>query len=345
MIAGLFPGQGSQLVGMGKSFYDEFPLFRHTVEEASDAVNLNLKKLCFDGPESDLTLTENAQPAILTISTGCYRVAQEKIGAEVKVTLGHSLGEYSALVASGAISLTSAVRWVRARGLAMQKAVPVGEGTMSAILGAEDQQVEDWCKEAITIAKRLRIAAQKAGEPVISVDCTVETANFNAPGQIVVSGSVDAVDALEKLIAALSTEKKIRGIMAKRLSVSAPFHCSLMKPARDVMENIFKEANQKKQLHSLQIPYVPNRTARMTSEESVIFELLSEQVDHSVLWKQSMETVLAHGYKKAFEFGPGKVLQGLAKRIVKATGGEFEVVPIFDVESLKAAESTKASNS
>ncbi len=134
--AGLFPGQGSQQVGMGKSFYEEFALFRQTMEEASDALSLNLKKLCFEGPADILTLTENAQPAILAVSVGCERVARANLGITTDVNLGHSLGEYSALVASGALTFTDAVRWVRARGLAMQEAVPAGEGTMSAILGA-----------------------------------------------------------------------------------------------------------------------------------------------------------------------------------------------------------------
>jgi [acyl-carrier-protein] S-malonyltransferase len=327
-IAGFFPGQGSQQVGMGKPFYDEFTVFRQVIEEASDSLNFNLKKLIFDGPEKDLTLTENAQPAILAVSTGCFRVAEMELGLETSVHLGHSLGEYSALVASEAIPFSDAVQWVNARGLAMQKAVPVGEGAMCAVIGAEDAQVDEWCKEAIAIAKGLR----KTQETKYTVACTVEAANFNAPGQVVVSGSVDAVDAIENLI----TEKKIRGVMAKRLNVSAPFHSSLMKPARDAMDEIF--ANSKSKLNHLITPYIPNRTARITQEQSVVFELLSEQVDHSVLWKQSVEALFQQNYRIAFEFGPGKVLQGLAKRIAKNIDGvEFETHPIYDLETLKAA--------
>lgn len=314
---------------MGKSFYDEFAIFRQTVEESSDALSFNLKKLCFDGPAEILTLTENAQPAILTVSVGCERVARETLGIEPSVNLGHSLGEYSALVSCGALTFTDAVRWVRARGLAMQEAVPAGEGTMSAILGAEDAQISEWCKEAIARALELR----KISKETFAVACTVEVANFNAPGQVVVSGSVDAVEALENLI----KEKAIRGVMAKRLTVSAPFHCSLMKPARTAMEKIFKTGS----LNRLSIPYIPNRTARITAERSVIFELLSEQVDNAVLWKQSVETLLGSDYSKAYEFGPGKVLQGLGKRIAKGIGKEFEVIPIFDLESLKTAEGTQ----
>jgi len=328
--AGFFPGQGSQQVGMGKVFYDEFTVFRQTIEEASDSLSFDLKKLLFDGPESELMLTENAQPAILAVSTGCYRIADSLFSLKLDVHLGHSLGEYSALVASEAIPFSNAIQWVRERGLAMQKAVPVGEGTMSAIIGAEDAQVIEWCKEASTIASQ----ARKAGDHSFTVECVVEPANFNGPGQIVVSGSVDAVDVLEKMV----TEKKVRGLMAKRLQVSAPFHSSLMKPARSRMESIFAQASKDSLLSPLQVPYIPNRTARITQESGVIFPLLSEQVDHSVLWKQSVESLLPE-FKLAFEFGPGKVLQGLAKRIAKnIPEAQLEVYPIYDLESLKVAE-------
>ena len=241
----------------------------------------------------------------------------------------------------------------------MQKSVPVGEGAMCAVLGAEDQQVIDWCKLATTHAKSLR-ANPQGNSPAkitnadttstdattnLTVACTVEPANFNAPGQTVVSGSIDAVAALEKLI----TEQNIRGVLVKRLNVSAPFHCSLMKPAREVMETLFARAKKESKLSRLSTPYIANRTAKLTGEHSVIFELLAEQVDHSVLWKQSVETLFAHGYQKAFEFGPGKVLQGLNKRIAKgaldANGAPvvFEVYPIYDLETLKfASEKTGA---
>jgi len=328
-LAGFFPGQGSQQVGMGKIFYDEFTVFRQSIEEASDSLSFDLKKLLFDGPENELMLTENAQPAILAVSTGCYRVAETELNLKLDVHLGHSLGEYSALVASEAIPFSNAIQWVRERGLAMQKAVPVGEGTMCAIIGAEDAQVLEWCKEATQLA----LEARKNGTQQ-TVACVVEPANFNAPGQVVVSGSVDAIDTLEKMIA----EKKIRGVMAKRLQVSAPFHCSLMKPARDKMDSIFEQAKKQSLLSALQVPYIPNRTARITQESGLIFPLLSEQVDHSVMWNQSVASLLPE-YRKAFEFGPGKVLQGLAKRIAKnIPDAQMEVYPIYDLESLKVAE-------
>jgi [acyl-carrier-protein] S-malonyltransferase len=329
--AAFFPGQGSQSVGMGKIFYDEFTVFRQTIEEASDSLRFNLKKLIFDGPDSDLTLTENAQPAILSVSVGCFRVAESELGFKSSVNLGHSLGEYSALVCAEAIPFSNSVGWVNARGTAMQLAVPVGEGTMTAVIGAEDQDVESWCKEATAAAKTAR---ETSRETELSVACTVEPANFNAPGQVVVSGSTDAIKALEDLIAA----KGIRGVMAKRLTVSAPFHSSLMQPARVKMDEIFTEAKSQNLLSALQTPYIPNRTARMTSESGVVFGLLSEQVDHSVLWKQSVEHLIDQGFTQAFEFGPGKVLQGLAKRIAKGKAQAFETFPIYDLESLKVAE-------
>ncbi len=330
---------------MGRQFYDEFTVFRQTIEEASDALGLNLKGLLFDGPESDLTLTENAQPAILAVSIGCFRVAEQELGLKTKVNLGHSLGEYSALVACEAIPFAHAVRWVRARGQAMQKAVPVGEGTMSAVIGAEDSQVEEWCRIATENAKISRkergpesSASSEAFSDTFPVTFTVapivHPANFNAPGQIVVSGSVDAIGILEKNI----QNTGIRGVMVKRLPVSAPFHSSLMKPAREVMEGIFQKAAKGDLLSALQTPYIPNRTAKITGESGVVFELLAEQVDHSVLWKQSVETLFESGCKVAFEFGPGKVLQGLAKRIAKPLNATFETYPIYDLESLKTAE-------
>jgi [acyl-carrier-protein] S-malonyltransferase len=327
MKAGFFPGQGSQQVGMGRQFYDEFTVFRQTIEEASDSLGMNLKGLLFEGPEADLTLTENAQPAILAVSVGCFRVAEQELGLKTDVHLGHSLGEYSALVASEAIPFADAVAWVRARGLAMQKAVPVGEGTMSAVIGAEDTQVSDWCAVATASARAARTGA--SGTAV-----TVEPANYNAPGQIVVSGSVDAVEALEKHIQGLG----IRGVLVKRLSVSAPFHSSLMKPARDAMDRIFEQAMTEGKLSALQTPYIPNRTAKTAREAGVVFPLLSEQIDHSVLWKQSVEHLIQSGVQTAFEFGPGKVLQGLAKRIAKPLNAPFETWPIHDLESLKMAE-------
>lgn len=320
---GLFPGQGSQTIGMGKELYKEFSIFRHTLAEASESLKQDLPKLIFDGTDADLTLTENAQPAILAVSTACARVAYEVAGITTAVQLGHSLGEYSALVQAKALDFGSAVAAVRARGLAMQNAVPVGIGSMSAVIGAKEADLASWCKEATQTARQ------------VNPEATVEAANYNAPGQTVVSGSVDAIDVLEKLIAA----KAERGLFSKRLNVSAPFHSSLMKPARISMEGYFEYA---KSLftHELKTPYIANRTAAWTAEQSSIRPLLLEQIDHPVQWSKSHQPLFQNGFKRAFEFGPGKVLQGLAKRIAKEVGATFEVSPIFDLESLKAAEAS-----
>jgi [acyl-carrier-protein] S-malonyltransferase len=332
VIAGFFPGQGSQSVGMGRELYDEFTVFRQTIEEASDTLGLNLKTLLFEGPESDLTLTENAQPAILAVSTGCFRVAESVLGLKTSVHLGHSLGEYSALVASEAFPFADAIAWVRVRGQAMQMAVPLGQGTMAAVIGADDADVEAWCREAGEAARALRTPGPAGVET--TVKCAVECANYNAPGQVVVSGSVDAVELFEKTV----SSKGIRGVMVKRLAVSAPFHSSLMAPARERMMEEFASARGRGLPEALKTPYIPNRTAIPTSEPGVVFPLLEEQVDHSVLWSQSVSHLLDSGVSRAIEFGPGKVLQGLAKRIAKSKNASFETIPVFDLETLKAAE-------
>ena len=328
----LFPGQGSQHVGMAKDFYSSFKVAKEVFEEASDAISVNLKKLCFDGPESDLTLTENTQPCLLTASIAAFRVAQKEVSFSPAVVAGHSLGEYSALVAAGSISLNVAVRWVRERGLAMQKAVPAGEGTMAAIIGLEDEQVDQLCKNATSIAKEQR---SKGEFPEISVEAIVQPANFNSPGQVVIAGSIDAVAAALSLI---KTEDEFKGGKGIPLQVSAPFHCSLMAPARDRMAQLFSETNSLEKPRPLECAYVPNRTARMTSESGVIFELLIEQIDHPVLWKQSMETLLKVGFTTGFEFGPGKVLQGLTKRISTPLGIKSSLLGVSDSSGLKSVE-------
>lgn len=209
---------------------------------------------------------------------------------------------------------------------------------MCAIIGAENHQVEDWCKTATQNALNQRSNQTDTSLPGYAVNCTVEPANFNAPGQIVVSGSVDALSELETLISNLG----IKGVMAKRLNVSAPFHSSLMNAARAAMETIFEKANKNGKLNAMTVPYIPNRTARLLQDSGLVFELLSEQMDHSVLWSQSIETLFQMNVTKAYEFGPGKVLQGLAKRIAKKSGATFEVTAIYDLETLKQAEANQS---
>lgn len=330
MIA-LFPGQGSQHVGMGKDLYENFKVAREAFEEASDGSKLNLKKLCFDGPESDLTLTENTQPCLLTTSVAAFRVAQAEAGFKPAVVAGHSLGEYSALVAAGALNLGQAAGWVRERGAAMQKAVPAGQGTMAAVLGMEDAAVEKVCARATEEARAARSRGENAE---LTVEAIVQPANFNSPGQVVIAGSADAVAKAVELIKA-GTE--FPGGKAMPLNVSAPFHCSLMKPARDRMAELFARAGKP---GPLACAYVPNRTARLTREEGVILELLVEQVDHPVLWKQSVIGLLEAGYTTGIEFGPGKVLQGLAKRIAPAGGKGLALAGCGDSAGVKALPRT-----
>lgn len=327
-----FPGQGSQHVGMAKEFYENFKLVRETFEEASDATKVNLKKLCFDGPESDLQLTENTQPALLTASVAAFRVAQSEKGFTPSAVAGHSLGEYSALVAAGAFPLASAAAWVRERGRAMQAAVPAGQGGMAAVLSVEDSVIEALCKAAVLSAKKKRHpdSAEKSVEGV-TVDCVLSPANFNAPGQTVIAGAADAV---AEAIAFLKLGADFSG-KAIPLAVSAPFHCALMAPARERMAELFSQVSAAERPAKLLYPYIPNRTAKLTSEPSVVFELLVEQIDHPVLWRQSVSMLIEREFERAVEFGPGKVLQGLAKRIVGAHAGRtFVCTGVSDLKTL-----------
>ena len=323
----LFPGQGAQHVGMGKDLFANFEVARAVFEEASEAIKFDLKKLCFDGPDSDLTLTMNTQPALLVTSVAAFRVAEKELGFKPVAVAGHSLGEYSALVCARALPLASAARWVRERGRSMQEAVPAGQGTMAAILSAEDEAVEKLCRDATEAAKAKRGSPETSH---LTVDAVVEPANYNAPGQLVIAGSVDAVaEAVE-----LAKSGAYGKAKAMPLNVSAPFHCSLMRKSRDRMAELFVAATAAEKPQTLLCPYFPNRTARLSREPGVIFELLVEQVDHPVLWKQSVLSMLAHGASRSVEFGPGKVLQGLAKRIPSAEGKNLAVTTLGDPTAL-----------
>ncbi len=330
-IFALFPGQGAQHIGMGKDLFQQFNTARAVFEEASDAIGLDLKHLCFDGFESDLALTENTQPALLTTSVAAFRVAQKELGFAPIAVAGHSLGEYSALVAAGSLSLASAVRWVRARGTAMQQAVPAGEGSMAAVLNG-DEWIALLCEKATAAAKTKRARGESEKT---SIEAVVEPANFNAPGQIVIAGSSDAV---QEAIALIKSDPDFSGGKAIPLKVSAPFHCKLMAPARDHMARLFSEAASAEKAKLMACPYIPNRTARLTQEPGVVFELLVEQVDHPVLWKQSMATMMDSGWTTGIEFGPGKVLQGLAKRISQAAGKTLAIQSLGDAAGVQAAE-------
>lgn len=328
----LFPGQGSQQVGMGKDLCLNFGLASQIFEEASDAIRVDLRKLCFEGPESDLTLTENTQPCLLTTSVAAFRVAEKELGLKASAVAGHSLGEYSALVAAGSLPLGTAVRWVRERGLAMQAAVPAGQGTMAAVLGLDDSLMGRLCETATAQAQAKRAAGEYAE---VEVQAIVEPANFNAPGQIVIAGSTDAI---QEAIALIKAGGDFAGGKAIPLSVSAPFHCRLMKNARERMANLFAEAKSDEKAKSPFCAYVPNRTGRITQEAGTVFQLLIEQVDHPVLWKQSITSLLLAGHETFVEFGPGKVLAGLNKRISQAAAKPCSSASFADSSSLKALE-------
>lgn len=289
--AWLFPGQGSQVVGMGKDVWEASPAAQRVFERADAALSFGLTKLIFEGPEAELTLTENAQPAIVTVSTAllaALRERHEHLHAP-QFAAGHSLGEYSALVAMNALTLEDAVRTVRARGKAMQEATPAGVGAMSAIMGIEAAVLEALCKTAST------------------VDSTVSPANYNAPGQIVVAGHAAAVARLGELV---SAEKG----KAIPLRVSAPFHCALMKPAADVVGAELAKITVQRPA----APIVANVDAAPNSDPDRVKELLVRQVDSPVRWQHSIELMRKEGVTHALEIGPGRVLAGLVKRIDKA---------------------------
>ncbi|OLE13149.1 MAG: [acyl-carrier-protein] S-malonyltransferase [Acidobacteria bacterium 13_1_20CM_4_56_7] len=284
-IAFLFPGQGSQTVGMGKDLFERFPVARQTFEEADQALGKKLSQLCFEGPEDQLRLTENTQPAILTVSVAAWRVLDEK-GIKPVFAAGHSLGEYSAHVAAQTISFSDAVRTVRNRGKYMQEAVPVGTGAMAAILGMSLDAVAAVCGDA----------AQ--GE-------VCEPANINSPEQIVISGHAAAVERGVKLAQERGAKRAIL------LPVSAPFHCSLMKPAQERLAVDL----QKLQFSAPKIPVVCNVYAKPVEDAESAREALIRQVTGSVNWSDSVQLPIARGVQTFVEVGPGKVLCGLMRQI------------------------------
>jgi [acyl-carrier-protein] S-malonyltransferase len=300
----IFPGQGSQYSGMGKELADIFVVARHLFEEADDALGFKLSALCFAGSDADLKLTANTQPAILTASIAVLKVVEQETGLKADCVAGHSLGEYSALVCSGALSFTDAVRTVRARGTFMQEAVPVGTGTMAAMLGVERDVLEDICREAAE------------GE-------VVSPANFNSPGQIVIAGSVAAVARAIEIAKGRGFRK------AMLLPVSAPFHCALMKPAADRLAVVLDTIT----VHEMKLTVISNADAAPNSDKDRVKPLLVAQVCSPVLWEQSVNTMIALGVTNFIELGPGKVLSGLVKRINK----EAILANIEDVAGIKTA--------
>ncbi len=284
-IALLFPGQGSQAVGMGKDLYERYPLARQTFEEADEALGYKLSQLCFEGPEDQLRLTEITQPAILTVSVAALRVLETRI-PKPSFVAGHSLGEYSAHVASGTFSFADAVRTVRNRGKYMQEAVPVGVGAMAAILGMDLEKVTAVCHDA----------AQ--GE-------VCSAANINSPEQIVISGNTAAVERAAKLADERGAKR------AKLLPVSAPFHCSLMKPAQDRLEADLTKLKMEAPVY----PIACNVEAELVTDDLRARDTLVRQVTGSVKWEQCMRLLIAQGVQTLIEVGPGKVLCGLMRQI------------------------------
>jgi [acyl-carrier-protein] S-malonyltransferase len=285
IIALLFPGQGSQSVGMGKDLYEKYPIARQTFEEADDALGYKLSTVCFEGPEEQLRLTEITQPAILTVSIAALRVLETRIPKPCYVA-GHSLGEYSAHVASGSFSFADAVRTVRNRGKYMQEAVPVGVGAMAAILGMDLDKVAAVCHDA----------AQ--GE-------VCEPANINSLEQVVISGNTTAVERAAKLADDRGAKR------AKLLPVSAPFHCSLMKPAQDRLANDLNALKLQKPVY----PVACNVDAALVTDDLQVRDTLLRQVTGSVKWEQCMRLLIAEGVQTFIEVGPGKVLCGLMRQI------------------------------
>lgn len=301
-VAWLFPGQGSQSVGMGKDVLDASAAARAVLARADAALGEPLTRLILEGPEEQLTLTANAQPAIVATSCAILAAIRERVPglAPPAFSAGHSLGEYSALVAAEALGLEDAIRVVRARGLAMQDAVPAGTGAMSAVMGVEPEKLQALCKQA-------------AGDQIVS------PANFNAPGQIVVAGHAGAIARLGELVAA----EKGRAIPLK---VSAPFHCALMAPAARVLE----EALGRIAIEPLRFPIVANFDARPNDDAARVKELLVRQVDGPVRWEATVQLMAQQGVTHALEIGPGRVLAGLVKRIAR----DIKVLSVPDAAAL-----------
>jgi len=285
MIAFIFPGQGSQAVGMGKDLAEKYPVARQTFEEADEALGYKLSQVCFEGPEEKLRLTEVTQPAILTVSIAALRILETRM-PKPSFVAGHSLGEYSAHVASGTMTFADAVRTVRNRGKYMQEAVPVGVGSMAAILGMELEKVVSVCQDA----------AQ--GE-------VCSPANINSPEQIVISGNTAAVERGAKLADERGAKR------AKLLPVSAPFHCSLMKPAQDRLAADLNGLKMQKPVY----PVACNVEAALVSDEQRARETLVAQVTGPVKWDPCMRLLIAEGVQTFVEIGPGKVLCGLMRQI------------------------------
>jgi [acyl-carrier-protein] S-malonyltransferase len=284
----IFPGQGSQAVGMGKDLFDNFTAAREVFEAADDALGFSLSAMCFSGDEADLQLTANTQPAILTTSVAAYHAAIAEGLPEPDLVAGHSLGEYSALVAAGVLDFADAVRTVRKRGTYMQEAVPVGVGAMAAIMGLDVETVEAGCAEA---------AQGQVCRP----------ANINSPSQVVIAGNSEAVERACEILKEKGAKRAIK------LNVSAPFHCALMMPAQEWLAGDLSNLSY----GDFAFPILHNVDAAVSSDSAAVCDKLTRQVSSPVRWLQTIENMTANGVGKFIEIGPGKVLTGLVRQISK----------------------------
>ena len=315
MWGAFFPGQGSQSIGMGRFLYDNFASCKQLFEEAGDTLRQDFKKLLFEGPDSELALTENTQPALVLCSVATFRAIGETCGLTIGAGSGHSVGEYSACVAAGNLNFADALRAVRARGQAMQKAVPVGQGGMLAVLGLSDEQVIQLCQW---------VEKQSGHKPL-------EPANFNTPGQVVVSGSAAAVEWARANAKADLFAPETPRLKLIPLNVSAPFHCSMMAPAETTMRQVLAEID----FRDPDWPIVQNVTAQPTRSATEIRQNLVAQVCGAVRWTQCVQRLHDLGVRKAVEFGSGKVLAGLAKKIDSHPIATFNINSLEDIKTLE----------
>ena len=308
MSALLFPGQGSQVVGMGSEFYKNFDLVKKIFKQADENLNYPISKMILEGPEVELQLTKNTQPAILTVSYSIFKVLKDEFNFDFnsfKYFAGHSLGEYSALVCAGALDFNDVLYLLRERGKSMQEAVPVGKGSMIAVLGMSINEINNL----------IQSRDNKKG--------ICEIANDNADGQVIISGDKDSVQILQTSL----KEKKIKSILLK---VSAPFHCSLMKPAAEAM----KEKINNTKFNNLLFKVINNVTAKVESDTEIIKKLLIEQISSTVKWRESIINMSKNGVTNFIEVGPGKVLTGTVKRTIKNSNC-FSINSITDIKNLQ----------
>lgn len=290
----LFPGQGSQQLGMGQFLYNQFDEVRKLYQEASDALGIDMKKLCFDSSDAELAKTENTQPALLLVSTATQETLRRLKPIEIQAVAGHSIGEYAALVAARSIRFSDAIKAVRLRGQSMQEAVPFGKGAMAAVLGLSDSQVIELCKQTVEKSKLGPLSP----------------ANFNCPGQIVISGAAESIQWLKENLEQIQLGPEVKKIKMIPLNVSAPFHCEMMLPAENIMRQVLSQI----EFSDAQIPVLQNFTAEFHTNSVQLRENLIRQVSAPVRWTESQNRLVEKNYLTAIECGVGTVLKGLAKK-------------------------------